>query len=263
MPGKMIKKISDEGFVPPLRRRLNWYWSRLRVNNRNIGWIIETFGNRVFLDGLRYSVDCPLISTGHKSTILFGLHEIEERELAKAWISPDIPVVEFGGGLGAVSCLINSRLSKGLPHIVVEANPAMIPVLKRNKMLNGCDFHLLNNALGYDEDYIQLNIDKEFVGSSALNTANSETVKVKTTTLNSLLKEAGLSQVQVICDIEGLERDLIRREILDNERVVALLVEMHPRILGVSEVETLIEELENSGLCLTQTIGDVSFFKRK
>lgn len=260
---KFIQKISDEGFGPPLRRRLNWYWARFRVNNRNVGKVVEVLGNHVILDGLRFSVDCPLISTAHKSTILFGLHEIEERKLASTWISADVPVVEFGGGLGVVSCSINRKLADHVRHVVIEANPVMIPVLDRNRSLNGCDFKILNSALGYDNEFTWLNIDKDFVGSSLHKDNAGEKVKIKIVSLNEVFDEEKLEQVQIVCDIEGLESDLIRREILHDKRVVSLLVEMHPQILGADHVESLLAELETNGFALRETIGDVSYFERK
>ena len=260
---KIIAKISNEGILPPLRRRLNWYWVQLRINNHTVGKIVERLGNYVVLDRLWFSLDCPLISTPHKSTILFGLHEIEERRLTKNWISSDLPVVEFGGGLGVVSCLTSRILSDHIPHIVVEANPAMIPALNRNRALNGCDFRILNAALGYDAEFVFLNIDEEFVGSSLREKNKGETVKVKSTSLAHILDKEQIERVQIICDIEGLESDLIRREILHDKRVEALLVEMHPQILGVDHVGSLFKELLDDGFALRETIGDVSYFERK
>src|SRR5579859_6129189 len=98
-------------FREKLQRRLGWYKVRLQINNPIVGRAIELTGNRVRMDGNTYSVDCPYISTGHKSTIAFGLHEIEERMLVKKWLPRDTPVLELGGGLGVVSCLINRKLS--------------------------------------------------------------------------------------------------------------------------------------------------------
>ena len=64
---KLFRKISQEGFVAPIKRRLGWYKVRLQVENRTVGRLVELFGNRVRMDGLRYSVDCPLISTPRKA----------------------------------------------------------------------------------------------------------------------------------------------------------------------------------------------------
>jgi hypothetical protein len=129
---RAISAISREGFRDALVKRIEQRYRNFQVNNHTIGRAIELFGNRVQMDGMIFSVDCPLISTPHKSTLAFGLHEMEERELVERWLPRDIPTFELGGGLGVVSCLINRKLARPSDQIVVEANPIMIPILEQN-----------------------------------------------------------------------------------------------------------------------------------
>lgn len=260
---EIIEKIRAKGVYGPLKRRAAWYRGLLMVNNRQVGKLVETFGNKVAMDGLTYSVDCPLISTGHKSTLFFGLHEIEERALAKSFVPPDVPVIEFGGGLGVVSCLINSKLSRPAAHVVIEANPRMAPVLRENARLNGCSFRVINKALAYDADYVNLSIDDEFVGSSVHQIEGAGVIAVETTTLAAVAAEAGFESFGVVCDIEGLESALIEREIVNDRRVKYLLAEMHPKILGEDAVRRLLGRLLDAGFDLKGKMGDVVFFARE
>src|SRR6478672_7510688 len=92
------------------------------------------------MDGLSYSVE-PLSST-LRYTISKGRHEQPERDLVRRWLPSDAPVVEFGGGMGVVSCLTNRNL-------------------------NDCRFNVVNKALGYGQETITLDVDPDFVGSSA------------------------------------------------------------------------------------------------
>jgi FkbM family methyltransferase len=259
---KLIRKISQEGFVAPIKRRLGWYRSRLQVENRTVGRLVEIFGNRVRMDGLRYSVDSPLISTPRKSTLYFGLHEMDERALVKSWIDGRFAVIEFGGGLGVVSCLTNRRLPPGTNHVVVEANPMMIPLLERNRDLNGCTFKVINRALAYDQDWIALSIDPEFVGSSAVVEVGANDIKVPTIQLGPILHDHGFGATVVVCDIEGLERELIRREILQEKKIVGLLAEMHPAILGEEEVDRLLAETQAAGFTVRGRVGDSVYLER-
>jgi len=242
-----------------IARRLNWYKSRFQVNNPVVGRAVELLGDRVWMDGLTYSVATPQITRGHKSTLAFGLHEMEERELIRRWLPPDIPVIEFGGGLGVVSCLTNRKLSDPSRHIVVEANPAMIGVLERNRDLNGCRFQIVNKALAYGTDFIELDVDAEFVGSS-VKTTNGHAILVPTTTLSAITTT---DRVGVVCDIEGAEADLIRNELPKlGERVRFLMAEMHPAILGADAVNSLLNTLRDIGFYKKQQIGDSVFFSR-
>jgi FkbM family methyltransferase len=243
--------------------RLNWYKARFQVNNPILGRAVELMGNRVRMDGMVYSVATPQITRGHKSTLAFGLHEIEERELIRRWLPSDLPVLEFGGGLGVVSCLINKKLLDPRQHIVVEANPAMAAVLVRNRDINRCDFRVVNKAVAYDCDQIELNLDSEFVGSNVKDVRFGKTALVKTTTVEHLLTDADFKTAGIVCDIEGMESDIIKRELpILGERIRFIMAEMHPAILGKSDVDDLLADLRSMGFGLDQQIGESVFFSR-
>jgi FkbM family methyltransferase len=249
-------------FQQKVSGRLSWYKARFQVNNPVVGRLIELLGDRVRMDGLIYSVASPQITTGHKSTLAFGLHEMEERELIRRWMPSDVPVLEFGGGLGVVSCLANRKLREPSSHIVVEANPVMAVALESNRDLNGCKFQVVNKAIAYDCDYIDLILDAEFV-SSSVKATSGRTVKVKTTTVLELMDAAGFDQAGIVCDIEGSELDLIRRELPSlGARIQFLMAEMHPAILGADVVDDLLRELKELGFVMKQQIGDSVFLSR-
>jgi FkbM family methyltransferase len=246
-----------------IKRRLKWYKARFQVNNPVVGRAVELLGDRVWMDGLTYSVSTPQITRGHKSTLAFGLHEIEERELIRRWLPSNVPVLEFGGGLGVVSCLANRKLDRREQHIVVEANPAMISILQRNRDLNGCKFRIINKAIAYDCDRIDLNVDSGFVGSTAKPVALGTSVSVETTTVQSLLDEAGFEQAGIVCDIEGVEADVVDREVpMLGKRIRYIMAEMHPKILGADVVDGVMRKLGAAGFSLKQQIGDCVFLSR-
>ncbi len=247
-----------------LSRRLNWHRSRFQVNNPVVGRVVELFGNRVRMDGLTYSVDCPQISTPHKSTLAFGLHEIDERTLIGRWLPSDVPVLEFGGGLGVVSCLVNSKLDEPENHIVVEANPAMVTILQRNRRINGCKFQVVSKAISYGCDHVDLNVDEQFVGSSVKGMSSGKTVRVETTSVTDLLIHGGFANAGIVCDIEGSEADIIRRELPAlGDRIRFFMTEMHPKILGQQVVNDLMADLTDLGFMLKEQIGDSVFYIRE
>ena len=246
-----------------VRRRLRWYKGRFQVNNPIVGRAVEWLGNTVRMDGLIYSVDTPQLTRGHKSTLAFGLHEMEERELIRRWLPPHLPVLEFGGGLGVVPCLTNRRLTHPDRHLVVEANPAMIPILERNRDLNACKFSVINRAIAYDCEQIELNVDSEFVGSTAKDVFFGKSVSVATTTVRQLMGLTGFAEAGIVADIEGAEADVIERELPQlGDRIRFLMVEMHPAILGGERVDCLVHDLRAIGFVLKQQLGDCMFLAR-
>lgn len=260
-----ITKLRREGLIALLRRRYRWYLGRFQVNNRLVGRLVEALGNKVRMDGMTFCVDSPQISTRHKSTLAFGLHEVEERQLVARWIPSDVPLIELGGGLGVVSCLANRNLLNRSKMVVVEANPKMIPILSVNRDVNGCGFAIVNMALGYDGTDISFGIDREFVGSSSLRNKHGDDswLTVKATTVAQIMDAHGFDQVGIICDIEGTEADLIKRELpVLGERVRYLMAEMHPAILGHQLVQDLLAQLSVLGFRHRQTLGDSVFYSR-
>ncbi len=83
--------------------------------------------------------------------LLEGIYEEKERFASKRYIRRDVPVIELGGSLGVVSCLLNRRQRFPDHHVVVEANPANLLMLIENRDRNGCKFQILHRA-GVEED---------------------------------------------------------------------------------------------------------------
>ena len=54
------------------------------------------------------------------------------------YVDPNLPVIEFGGCIGVISCLTNKKIKDKKKHIVVEAQPYLIETLKKNRNNNDC-----------------------------------------------------------------------------------------------------------------------------
>jgi FkbM family methyltransferase len=250
------RRLAEKGVREIIASRYRWYKVRF------IGRVVELFGNRIRIDGMTFSVDSPQLSTGDKGVLTFGLHEMEERALLKRWMPSDLPVLEFGGGMGVVSCLLNRKLENPSRHVVVEANPEMIPLLEHNREINGLNFTVINKAIAYDADYIDLSI-RDFVGSSIIGASVGNTVKVSTTSISSLMSEMNFGKAGIVCDIEGGEADIINREMpVLGDRIQFFMAEMHPKILGDDVVKKLLIVLIALGFTLKEKIGDCVFFAR-
>jgi len=259
---RYIEKLRREGLRAIARRRSDWYRTRLMINNRMVGRLVELAGNRIRIDGMSFSVDCPEIDTAHKSTLWFGLHELEERALMERCMPVDLPVVELGGGLGVVSCLSNRRLKVPDCHVVVEAMPSMAALLERNRDLNQCRFEVLNAALAYDSPVVKFGVNSSFV-DSRVNGEFGAVVFVPSTTLGQIVERAGFDRFSLICDIEGAEADLMRHEsALIAERGDFALIEIHPAVLGEDGAAQVVERFEQAGFCLTKRIGSNWAFVR-
>lgn len=252
---KHFEKLRREGITTILARRYSWYRSWLMINNPAVGRLVELTGNRINIEGLRFSVNCPQVTTAHKSTLWFGRHELEERELLRRFLPADHPVVELGGGLGVVSCLANRQLANPARHVVVEAIPSLAKLVEQNRDLNGCRFQVINAALAYGSPTVTFGIHNNFVGSR-LDGEFGMSVSVRSITVAQIVDEADFDRFALICDIEGAEADLVTHELgLIADRAVFVLVEIHPAILGEDRADRVVAQLTRAGFRLQERVG--------
>jgi hypothetical protein len=122
---------------------------------------------------------------------------------------------------------------------------------------------MINKAIAYDCDYVDLNFATEFDGNSILRPSFVRTTRVRATTVSSLLAEANFYRIGLVCDIEGGEEGIIVREMpILGDRIKYFLVEMHPRLIGEDAVRKLMNNLVALGFTLKEQIDDSVFFAR-
>jgi len=224
--------------------------------------MVELMGNRIRIEGMVFSTDSPVIETNHKSTMFVRLYELAERTLVDRWLPADLPIVEFGGGLGVVSCVANRKLIRREQHIVVEANPKIVGLLEQNRDLNNCRFQVVNKALAYETESVEFTFHSNFL-SGRVGGDSAGAVSVPATSLKAVADASGFDQISVICDAEGAEASLVIREIETlRQRVQFLLVEIHPEFLGNEGASQLVQELQSSGFTLRERSHDNWAFTR-
>jgi len=250
-------RLQPAGWAVALARWL----ARTPIDNRwLIGRLVEIGGNQVTVNGLTFALDNPLIRTRDKTAVCLGLHEAPELALVQTRLIAALPVIEFGGGIGIVSCHINRRLAQPRDHIVVEANPDLIPTLETNRRLNGSQFRIHTAALAYGVETIELAIDS-WVTSRVGGSGIRRTV-VPATTLAKLLQESGFAHINLVVDIEGAEAELVESEAeLLSQRVRTLILESHPSVIGADRTARMIATIRTLGFTETARFRQVLAFE--
>ncbi|MGB7925677.1 MAG: FkbM family methyltransferase [Pyrinomonadaceae bacterium] len=236
----------------------NWWYGKL----------IEMRGNVVRIEGCSFSLDSPVIGTALKSNFILNRYERPEREALRRFLDPDLPVIEFGGSVGVVACLTNRKLNDPRRHVVVEANPALIPLLKKNRDLNGCEFEILPRMVGYGSEQSTFYPNSVyFLASTAIPPASGEAdvvLKVQTVNLQSILDQYKFDRCTLICDIEGGEADLVRHEAhLLKERVATIILEVHEWSLGEEKVAGMLREIESLGFKTVYSEAQTYVFQKE
>jgi FkbM family methyltransferase len=199
------------------------------------------------LDGCRFNLDVPGLSDDLKGQLLSGVHEQPERTLIKKYIDPGLPLVEFGGAIGVVSCVANRLLRRPACHVVVEANPMLVPVLLGNRERNGCRFSVVNRAVAYGPSPIRFHVNENILASS-VQSSTEHTLDVPTITLREILELHGFQRCTLVCDIEGAEVELVRHEARTLAgHVEMLIVEVHHRLIGTEQSARTLQTLREIG----------------
>lgn len=83
------------------------------------------------------------------------VYESIERLLVNRYVPSDTDVIELGGGLGFISCILEQQLVEGRTHVIIEANENLIPVLERTRSHNDASFEIEAAAYAPESEQMQ------------------------------------------------------------------------------------------------------------
>lgn len=192
-----------------------------------VGRWAARLGNRASVDGVAVQLDNRLLTEYFKGMLVLGWYENYERSIIQKYLPTNEPVIELGASIGVVSCIVNSRLTRPDQHVVVEANPALIPTLKKNRALNRCSFTIIEAALGYGSASISFFSNGVSLLGSIYH-GGGQKMEVPTRSLQAIAENAGFQHFTLISDIEGSEIGLIEHEMdFIRNHVGLILIEAH------------------------------------
>lgn len=173
-------------------------------------------------------------------------------------------VIELGGCFGFISALVRRQIGPDARHVIVEANPRLVPICRMNATLEAAS-------------------DRTTVVEAAVDHSGAKTVRfatprnahnghvgsggpghdVPTTTLAALAATLP-GRFALVCDIEGAELSLFRNEAWVLDRIDSLILETHPHLFpGREKDETeLLNTLLNAGFAIAGRVDNVFWFSR-
>ena len=252
---RAFKEDGPRGVLEAVAGKLKSTWRRGEV--WQLGRFVGMQTDIVRVDGCKFSIDKSQVPANVINLLLSDLYEEPERAALKKFVKSHLPVIELGACIGVVSCLTNRRLHHPQNHVVVEANPALLPILQQNRDRNQCHFKIVHAAVSAGADSITFNVDENILASS-VHGDNQQGVVVPTVTLERLLDEHGFERATLLCDIEGAELQLVESEMKTLcERVTTIIMELHDRIVGDEPTRRMLANLQSAGFGIVQVDGDV------
>jgi FkbM family methyltransferase len=223
--------------------------------------------DRIRSRGFIFDTTSHVVHPSTKAELFWRFYESAEIRFVERYLSARRDVVELGSSLGVVSCHVKRRIGPARRLICVEANPALVPVIVRNLKLNGLHqkVQVVNRAICYNE--LRWGFVPGLVTTDGrLKTGDqANRVPVGSTTLTALLREFGIHEYALVCDIEGAELEILRRDSEAFRNCHEMIIEMHKVDEGAET--TKVDDLqklftERLGMSLRARHGAVGYFSR-
>jgi len=207
---------------------------------------------------VQLKIDDSLISNHIKNIIYNFTYEKEEILILSKVLSKEDIVMEVGAGMGFLSTFCakvnNSKV------VAYEANPNMIKLIKENYILNNVKPNIKNIILSDKVGEVEFYIEKNFYSSSTQKrTEDAELIKVKTENINNEIEK--YKSTFLIIDIEGGEKDLIKKIDFSNNNINKILIELHPHVIGDKNTNEVLKYIiDNNFLLDTAKSGNYVYY---
>lgn len=225
-----------------------------------IGWWFDVSGGLFRVDGCEFDVPKNLTTRSYRAAFITGEYEEEERELIHQLLRPEDRVLELGACIGVVSCVTNRLLRDREKHLVVEANPKLIPWIERNRERNQAGFTIEHCAVSRKPE-VTFFIHPEYIVGGSSQHETSLPVTVRGCSLEELNAKHGPFNVMIM-DVEGAEVEVLpdAGDLLKGFRLV--IVELHEWAATVECLDSCRATLVAAGLKKVAEAGRTEAWER-
>ena len=221
---------------------LRWLWVFLSYSR----------GSRLHYHGVDLHLPMKVCPPSMRLRFLHDEYERAESYLIKKYMTGSEKVLELGGCIGYISCLISLLGIKN--HTVLEINKNLIPIIHLNKQLNDAKFEVRHGTISDDTVYFE---KSRKMTTGKTNSQSGELVPLYN--LNELEEISDFEFNTLVCDIEGAEFKLLR--FLDLTKFEKIFIEWHDLSIGDNR-ETGRQLLTENGFMLIESIEMNDIFKR-
>lgn len=201
------------------------------------------------MNGVRLRVPDEMLNERIAGKLAAGRYEGHEAAAVAMRLRAGQRVLELGAGLGYIASLA-CRITGAENVVTVEANPAMIPVIRANLDCNGFKAAtLIHGAVtGLEEDEHEIAFEqKNAFWAARLAEESSDpaaVVNVPMLRLRDLLAQH--RPHVVVMDIEGAEAHLFERKW--PRHVKSVMMELHPNQYPDTVIKRIVDCMSASGL---------------
>jgi cyclopropane fatty-acyl-phospholipid synthase-like methyltransferase len=126
---------------------------------------------RFNLHGIHVEMPRSALTPDVWATLVRGNYETEEIHCLTTALQPGDTTLELGAGIGFMSSCAVRRCHAGRV-IAFEANPGLIPVIRRTLALNGVVAEVVHGVVAREDGEATFNVSRDFWSSSAEPSSN-------------------------------------------------------------------------------------------
>jgi FkbM family methyltransferase len=229
-----------------------------------ISWF---YGDVIPFHGIPIDVSQSGIPAANKAALWWGMSESAEHRFIKAYLQPNLPVIELGSSIGAISSAIAGKLDRGQWLKCVEANPFLIPQLRKNLDRNASHLsaEIIHAAVCYEGETVRFGISTNNLTSSIPADPGAHTTTVPAVTLRALLAHGDRGPYQLVADIEGAEITFLLHDAESLRSCQVMVLELHnTESNGLSYTPNDLQHLiESLGFRIAARYGSVVACRRR
>lgn len=259
-----VSPVGDPGNASPLKLQV----ARVVTCDRAGRLIGALSGNRIRHHGLWFDVHSNDFSPQVRAQMFWGTYESAETRMIRGLLCGSTTVVELGSSLGVTSAHIAALMAPGGYLICVEANPRLLPGLRER---------LARRATSLRVDFVHAAVtdhcgDAVFAlspqtVSSRLGAVRPDeaAVAVPALTLREILRRSGISDFDLVSDIEGAESGFLLQDPDVLRGCRRAVFELHDTTVDGHAVSAseLLEAAIAAGLRITHRHGPVVGLARR
>ena len=207
--------------------------------------------------GIKISTARSDIPESIRKALFYDTYERSEALLTQVTVHSQDRVLDIGTGIGLVG-LVATRICGEGNVLSCEANPHLEPMVRKNYRLNGWEPNLIMCAVTSDgRDLTFFQQQDDWIASSAfVRGRQGHEITVQSVMINDLIDRHRPTVITM--DAEGGEMELLPAADLGGVR--AVIVEMHPHIVGKEPIEQIFEGMKERGWRIARRRGGTTVF---
>lgn len=201
------------------------------------------------IEGVALSVPDGMLNPKLRQQMRSGRYEGAEAQAVMMHVEQGHRVLELGAGVGYLAALA-ARETDAAGILAVEANPALIPVIRANLDANGAAAARLQlgaviGGTPAPGQEVTFHVAGAFWASSLKGRGGTKERKVSVPALGLDDLLAGHQPDVLIADVEGAERDMFANPLPDSLR--RIILELHPNEYPVATIGKIFRRLDAQG----------------